>query len=347
MKKLSALTILICLAFPANAQDIHFSQFNFSPLTLNPALAGAQYDMQVNLNYKHQWQSVATPFRTSAASFDMRLNKARASKGYFGIGMNFFNDQAGDGKMMTTQGSATAAYHVKLNNYNTFGAAIQAGYAQRSLNGANLQWGSQFDGFSYDPTLPVSEAGAGSASFGYFDLGAGINWNHDNTSGSKSVTNNHDEKINLGIGVFHLTRPNYAFFGEEKLYFRIVAHGSAILSVPNSNVAFVPGFMYARQGPAGEIYAGTLIRYVIGMDSKYTGFRQGAAFSFGGYFRANDALAVVTLLEFSNYAIGLSYDVNISKLKTSSTARGGIEIALRFVSPNPFKPHSSGGRLID
>jgi hypothetical protein len=32
----------------------------------------------------------------------------------------------------------------------------------------------------------------------------------------------------------------------------------------------------------------------------------------------------------------MSYDVNISSLKTASKARGGFEISLHYIAPNPF-----------
>jgi hypothetical protein len=57
------------------AQDIHFSQFSMAPLIQNPAMAGAAYNMQGIVNYKEQWKSVETPFKTFNASFDMRLKK--------------------------------------------------------------------------------------------------------------------------------------------------------------------------------------------------------------------------------------------------------------------------------
>jgi len=37
------------------AQDLHFSNPEYSPLILNPALAGANSGMQANLNYRTQW----------------------------------------------------------------------------------------------------------------------------------------------------------------------------------------------------------------------------------------------------------------------------------------------------
>ena len=320
------------------SQDIHFSQFYMSPLTINPGMAGAQYDMEAVLNYKNQWQSVTNPYRTFGASLDMRINKKRSDAGFFAGGINFFSDKAGTINMGTTQGALSFAYHARLNEFNTFGVGIQAGFAQRSLSYSSIQWGNQYDGNAYNATLSSGEP-TGVPTFTHMDFGAGIVFNHDNKSGMKSVTNNHDEKFTIGLSVSHINQPKYSFYetSGEKLNMKIVAHGNAVISLPNSNVAFVPGFMYARQGKFQEIYAGSLVRFLIGQDSKYTGFKQGSAFSVGGYLRAKDAVAATVLLEYSNYAFGFSYDVNVSKLKTSSSARGGFEVTLRYVSPNPFQ----------
>jgi hypothetical protein len=46
------------------------------------------------------------------------------------------------------------------------------------------------------------------------------------------------------------------------------------------------------------------------------------------------------MYEFSNYAVGISYDVNFSKLVTASSFKGGLEVSIRFVTPNPFGARS-------
>ncbi|TND10639.1 MAG: hypothetical protein FD123_281 [Bacteroidetes bacterium] len=323
------------------AQDIHFSQFYMSPLVMNPAMAGAQNDMRAALNYKSQWQSVTNAYKTFGCSFDMRLTKTSNTKGHLAAGANFFSDKAGDGGLKTTLGGLALAYHARLSPKSTLGGSVLGGFGQRSVTYSALQWGSQYDGTAFNPGILPGE-NTSTPALSYFDLGAGAVWHFDN-SGSRSVTNNHDEKVTLGVAVFHLNRPNHSFYGaaDERLYMKTVVHGNALFSLPNSNVAFVPGFMYARQGKAQEIYAGTLIRYLIGQDSKYTGFKQGAAFSLGGFLRAKDAISVAMLLEYANYSIGFSYDVNTSSLRTASNARGGFEVALKFVTPNPFGVKSS------
>jgi type IX secretion system PorP/SprF family membrane protein len=337
MKSIVIFFILNFSFLISSAQDIHFSQFYMNPLAQNPAMTGANYDMQAIINFKDQWQSIGTPYRTMAASFDMRLNKKKANAGFFAAGINIFNDKAGDSKMGTTQANLNLAYHVRLGGYHTLGAGLQGGFAQRSISYSALEWGNQYDGAKYNSTMPTGEA-SGSSAVAYPDFGGGVVWTYNNTAGAVKVDDNHELKANLGVSVFHPHQPKYSFEKTvtEKLYAKIVVHGNAMISLPNSNIALVPGIMYYKQGPAQEIYAGSLIRYALQQNSKYTGVKKGAAFSLGAFYRAKDAVVASFLLEYSNYALGISYDLNTSRLTPASQGRGGIEISLRFVTPSPF-----------
>ncbi|TND10446.1 MAG: hypothetical protein FD123_88 [Bacteroidetes bacterium] len=338
MKKSIYISSLLALfAAPVFAQDIHFSQFYMSPLTLNPAMAGAQHEIQTLFNYKSQWQSVTNPYKTLGFSYDMRLNRKKDEKGIIAAGINFFSDRAGDGKMGTTQANLSLSYHARLNSDNLLGGGLQAGYFQRSLNFSALYWGSQYDGTSFNTSYISGEPVNGTSNFSAPDFGAGIAWTYDNSANSNSVTGDNDLKFNLGLSAMHVNQPGYSFYqAEGKLPMKYTVHGTGLIGMKNSNLAFVPGFMYMKQGDAQEIYAGTLLRYTMGMDSKYTGFKNGAALSLGGFMRAKDALSAVVMFEYANYSMGFSYDINTSGLTAASNGRGGIEIALRFISPNPF-----------
>jgi type IX secretion system PorP/SprF family membrane protein len=328
-----------------NAQDIHFSQFYMAPFNQNPALAGAVYDLEAIVNYKEQWQSITTPYTTNAASVDMRLNKKKVKKGFLAAGLSFFSDKAGDTRMGITQVNLTLAYHVRLNARNTFGGGLQGSYAQHSINSNAIQWGSQYNGTNYDASLASGES-AGNTAFSYPDMGVGVVWCYSNSSDQNKVSSNQGIKFNLGASVFHPQQPDYAFVGEgDHLYARYVVHGNGMVGIANTAVSVVPGFMFYSQGPARELYAGTLLRYKLSQDDKYTGFHPGAAFSLGAYYRSDDALIAALLIEYSNYAIGFSYDINTSPLKTASSAQGGFELSLRFVTPNPLTSLSSRPRF--
>ena len=79
MKKI----VLICaiiLPFVNKAQDIHFSQFNETPVLLNPALSCTAFDTRIIANYKNQWASVTTPFRTYGISIERAIKHLKLKK---------------------------------------------------------------------------------------------------------------------------------------------------------------------------------------------------------------------------------------------------------------------------
>jgi len=95
--------------------------------------------------------------------------------------------------------------------------------------------------------------------------------------------------------------------------------------------------LFARQDPAQELNIGTMVRYQLKESSKHTGNIKGVAVSFGGYYRAGDAFIPAFMLEVANFALGVSYDVNVSGLTKASNGKGGMEISLRFINPSPFR----------
>lgn len=329
-------------------QDIHFSQFYMSPLTQNPALAGVGMDLQAIVNYRDQWRSVTpsgTVYRTIAGSLDMRLSGSKVKKGFFAGGVSFFDDKAGLVNLGTTQANLTAAYHVRITDDHTLGAGIQGGFAQKRIQVGGLQWGNQYDGQAYNPNLASGEL-TGSPSFYYVDAGAGLVWNYDNKLGERRVTDNHDFKANIGVSLFHPHQPSNSFYGnDDRLHMKFVFHGDGVFSINDTRLAFMPGFVYYRQGPAQEIYAGSLIRYKLKQQSKYTGYNKDASIAFGSFIRFRDAISLSMLLKFSKYAIGISYDINTSKLVAASKTNGGFEITLRFTNPSPFMYKKGSARF--
>jgi hypothetical protein len=51
----------------------------------------------------------------------------------------------------------------------------------------------------------------------------------------------------------------------------------------------------------------------------------------GGFIRWNDALIPTLKLDYNPFSITMSYDANISKLKPSSSGRGGFELSVSYV----------------
>jgi hypothetical protein len=51
----------------------------------------------------------------------------------------------------------------------------------------------------------------------------------------------------------------------------------------------------------------------------------------GAVYRWKDAIIPVVKINTNKLSIGLSYDVNTSKLKTASSYRGGFELTLSYM----------------
>jgi type IX secretion system PorP/SprF family membrane protein len=258
------------------AQDIHFSQFYMSPLTLNPGLAGVNYKFEAIVNYKDQWRGVAVPYKTFAASIDSRIRKKENRNSFWAGGINAFSDRAGDAKMGTFQANLTAAYHIGIAQYHRLGVGLQGGIAQRSINFSALKWSNQYDPYNgYNPDLPSGEPGTVS-SYSYGDLGVGLVWSYNNTSGLVHVDDTRDLQANMGFAIFH-TRQRNSFYktSKEVLYPKYVFHGNGLISMRhNHGIALAPGFVFLSQGTAREVYFGSLLRYNLILESKYTGLKK-------------------------------------------------------------------------
>lgn len=336
MKKLILSTILGVISFSAFAQDVHFSSMDFSPLTLNPAMAGANHDLQANVNYRTQWNSVAAPFQTIAASADMRLNaNKRNSSGHLAAGINFFNDRAGQERISTNNVNISLAYHLKMNRNNTIGLGIYSGFGQRSFDPNGGKWGSQYNGMSYDAELPSGET-FNNASFSMFDAGAGLVYTY--SEGESRMRSNDGLKINAGFAAYHVNRPNYSFIndGDEKLYMRFSAFANASIGIGSTNMSLEPAIYAQFQGPALEVLMGTDYRILINEGSKRTGNVKRTSIAIGGYYRNQDAVVARISMSYAGLTGGFAYDFNISSLTVVSNARGGAEFFLRWTMENPF-----------
>jgi type IX secretion system PorP/SprF family membrane protein len=318
--------LIVCITGTSVAQDIHFSQFDETPVLLNPANVGVPHEVRVIANYKSQWQSVNAPFKTIAVTVDGRLLKKK--KNHLGVGLDFFSDKAGAGQMKTTQINFSLSGMVLLNKSNLISAGLMAGYIQRGINTTSYSWGNQYDGMAYDATKQSGETNA-ALNFNFVDFAGGIQYSYG--SHEMYLSANNAKRLNIGVALFHPHQPAYSFYGDAtRLYMKYVFHGDAAIGLKNTNIVLKPSYVVFLQGPTKEITPGLTAQYILQGDSKYTGIKKFMAISLGGYYRASDAAIALIKFEYNSCAIGFSYDINLSKLKTVSNTKGGFEISLRY-----------------
>jgi type IX secretion system PorP/SprF family membrane protein len=337
MKKL--LFFFILISGQAFAQDIHFSQFYMAPLHINPALTGSfNGNVRAGLNYKEQWKSIASPYKTIAFGCDGAFMKKKWNGAYLGGGLFVYSDKAGDLNLGTTLVNLSFSGIVTLNENHSMSAGIQGGLIQRSINGGAMRWDNQFDGYGHNSAFNSNES-ASFNSLSYGDFSTGVAWSYG--TDDATLSSNDGLRLNAGVSYHHLTKPTEQFYiTPDRLYSKIIAHAGARYGVKNTNFAIVPNVIFMSQGPAREITFGTYVRYIIKEESRFTGIFKETAVSIGSYYRHKDAVIAAFMFEYANYAIGVTYDINVSGLRPASSSKGGFELALRFINPNPFRTGS-------
>ena len=341
INRIIILALILTSNAKLNAQDFHFSQFRETPMLINPAQTALNKDVRIIVNYKDQWRSVASPFKTYAVSGEYAINHKGEKNNYLGIGLQILGDQAGDAKIGTTLGMIAINGVLKIAELNKLSVGIIGGVGQRSINTGALQWGSQYDGANFNSAIPSGEDVP--KSFVYPDLGAGIAWSYG--KGEKCISANDGINATVGLSVFHFGIPSYSYYStsSEKLNTKIIGHASVTIGIANSNLLIIPDLIFLNQGALHEINMGGIFKFITQDGSKYTKNKKPSAYSIGAHYRMGDAMILTGMYEYSNYAIGISYDVNMSKLTSVSKSRGGLEIALRFVTPNQFS--STGSKI--
>lgn len=317
-------------------QDIHFSNLDYSPLTLNPGLAGAQHEVNATVNYRSQWNSISTPFTTIAAGADMRIKTGKSSKnGTFAAGINLYNDRAGDNVISTNNVGLTFAYHLKIDEKSTIGLGMQAGFIQRTLDASSGMWSSQYNGVAYDPSISSGET-FGNPSFARFDVGAGVVYSLG--TNERNMRANDGMKLNAGYAVFHINRPSYSFFNSEDdpLYMRHAAFVNASFGISNTTMFIDPGVYFQLQGPSMEFLIGADYKVMLSDGSKVTGNIKNSFVALGIFYRNSDAVVPRVIYNYADFSVGMSYDFNVSALSQVTRTRGGVEFFFRWAMDKSF-----------
>lgn len=315
MRKFTLLMVAFIWSTISFAQDIHYSQFYSSPLTLNPALTGInECNYRANANYRSQWSSVTDPYVTPSVSFDINNVLQRLIKtGTLSAGGLLLNDKAGTGALsnLSIMGSVAYARPVTANRKLNLSVGLQVGYVQRKLDFQKLTWENQFNGEDFDQTLNSGENYKDK--FSYVDLNAGLYLSY--AASSKA-------DVFLGLAGFHLLPPKEVFLngGDNKLGMRLVVHGGVRIGL-TEQLDLIPQVLFMSQTAAQEINVGATVAYKVNEDVKLFG---------GIYDRVGDALIPVIGIDYKRIRFGFSYDINTSSLSNASNGNGGFELSLGY-----------------
>jgi type IX secretion system PorP/SprF family membrane protein len=319
MKRIVTL-IIILLPIILFGQDIHFSQYYFSPVNLNPANTGNfEGEYRLNANQRTQWKSVTTPYSTFALAADANNF---LSKKNVGVSLGIMNDVAGDSKLNTLQFTIGGSYKINLKNDSsqTITVGIQTGYTQKKINFNNLSFDNQFDGFLYNPQLSINENfTTNKKSYANANIGAVY---------KKEIS--YRKNIQVGISLHNVNKPQQSFNSDKnvRLDNRVTLYTSAEIYL-KEKWDLLPSFLFMDQGAHTEIILGAMAKHILNNNTPFN-----RAIYAGYYGRVKDAGYILGAIDYDAWKVGLSYDINFSKLENASRNRGGFEISVIYILQN-------------
>jgi type IX secretion system PorP/SprF family membrane protein len=312
-----------------HAQDVHFTQYFTSPLTLNPAMTGLiAEDLRVSANYRSQWTSVSTsyPYTTATFSFELAALKGKLPEGdALGIGLMGLYDKSGSGGLTNTTVGGSLAYHKAFGRerqqHISFG--MQVNMVQKSIDQTKLIFEDMYNVTTGTVSAPgTSMSAITTPNLSYPDFNAGVMYSGKIAEHATGY---------FGYSYYHLTQPTEGFISSDshEIHKRQTAYIGGSFDLAPTVILYTSA-LYQSQATAEELLMGGAVGFILNPnhDEEYA---KNTIFYLGGWYRYRDALAPYVAIEWSRMRIGFSYDVNVSAFAPATHGLGGYELSLIFL----------------
>ncbi len=328
--KFTLLFLLSGLFTQLSAQDIHWSLYNMSPLTLNPALTGSYLGTaRVGGIYRDQSfnpnnSATTTGYTTPSFYIDAPI-LAIGKRDWIGIGGMFYADKAGSAALTNQGAYASIAYHKALdkkgNTLLSFG--VQGGLLSRDIDFDELRFGdgvlSDLQGNGYNSSAVISDFGGSSA----FNLNAGVML----TARLNKLTD-----LNIGLSFQNILSPNYSLVnaqtsntpkGARDLPLAFKLHGQFNFSL-GEKWLLSPTFLYNQAYASNEMQVQAMVGYKLNN-------KDPMIVKLGPGYRLGDAFEVLLGVDYKSFRFGASYDLTVSGLSDVNNGQGAFEFALSYI----------------
>ena len=324
------LIMMLLGGYFSQAQTVQFSQYYFSPLTVNPAMTGTQRHLFAGVTHRSQWRNLERPYNASMASLVLPLvSHGRRPRHIGGIGLAVNNETAGVGHTYRALGvQVAAAYNLAFDRkqVHRLSLGLQGGYHQRRLTAGSLQWGSQFDpeiGFNPDitPSLGTLRDKLG---FPSFSTGAVYFFNPQR----KFLL--HRFSAFTGLAVANLNRPTNSFFSEAPSQEPMILRWHTGWEVPlTTSTRLLPHVLTVYSTDQQyHINLGAYLHYTVAsLPQKNAADVQILT---GAWYRWNDAWIVTGGVSYREYLLGVSYDFNTRPIAAQALTGGAFEISFAY-----------------
>ena len=313
------------------AQDVHLSQFYNQDHLLNPAKIGDyDGDYRFTANYRNQWRQLnKQPISTYLISFDHIFFY---KKHQFNAGLMVTSDRF-QGEETSYITGLPFSYMVNSNkllvslaygftyNRNIFRAGIQTGLVLSSSDPSTQTFPNQWEYQSGEFNNKISNLETQlKPSQNYIDLNVGGSWTKKMLSFTPKI----------GFSINHINRPkdSYVKNDKERLRARKVFFTEVIIPL-STKYTLQPKLLWMWTSKVNDLVIGTNLQVQTNnkiIPAYYTGlhYRHGIS-------RVFDAIIPTFGLYFKKYALGISYDINLSALSTGTNSRKGtFEFSLMY-----------------
>jgi type IX secretion system PorP/SprF family membrane protein len=303
------------------SQDYIFSQFYEKPLLRNPALAGVfDGDIRISGAYRSQWGSITVPFRTSSLSVEYKVPFGN-SNDFLTAAVEMSNDVAGDIKLKKTQILPAINFHksIRDDKDSYLSLAFMGGVAANQFDPTLMKLADQWQNGRYNPMVS-SQQRFDRTGYTYWDASTGLSY-------SSNFAN--DSRFYVGAALYHFTKPKVAFNSTNSdvyLQPRYILNGglNAAVGEYGKIIAFAD---YVTQGGNSQLLGGLMYgKHLV----QYYDDDRALMLYCGAFLRWGDAIIPMIKMDMKQLSIGISYDVNVSKLYVASNWRGGFELTASY-----------------
>ncbi|MCK9401644.1 MAG: PorP/SprF family type IX secretion system membrane protein [Bacteroidales bacterium] len=335
--------ILFVLYFPTISifgQDPNFSNFINNKIYYNPAYAGMDYGLRLNLAYRRLWPNIPSKFQTFYACFDQSI---RITRGTGGFGFIAISNTEGEGVLQKITIGIPISARIPIAARSLIQVGVMPSFSFNSINWDQFVFSGQLNPY-YGNIYPSAfiPPNDGSSDKSFADIfNVGCVFRYENKS-SQANSFKLYRKFEIGLSGFHLSQPNqsfthskapisakYVFFANYTTSISLNYHGYMLIE---------PSVLCERQWK--------MFSYMMGVNTSFTDFN----IDFGIWWRNKninlqntDAIIVLfgyrfTINKRNNTILttSLSYDITVSQLSDVTGGSPEITLILAFNNSSFF-----------
>jgi type IX secretion system PorP/SprF family membrane protein len=326
-----------------HAQYFQFSQYDFTPQRVNPAIIGNSSFATMRLLYRNQ--STAAGFHLTSSNLDGTfplINKRGIRWG--GLGISFMDDRSGYAGIYNTQEfTVSYAVNVKVQRYQTISLGAKGLYQKRRIDLDGLYTGSQYvedRGFNQD--IYSGENTGNILRNNFMTLSLGMYWKKENKAGEKLAY--------AGFSFFDFNQPDDSFVGMTTEMKSSYAGLVGFELWRKDNLRLIPEVLLSGSASRMTINGGMITRYHLASTDEFD-----QHIDLITRYRVGRSGIVGFAAQRKKLAISFTYDFPVGPNNIANTGAFEVGVQLRelithkkrsSVSPGPFllrnKVHKAG-----